>query len=59
MEPVELTGANLKRKYRSPKPRGRFRADYGGNSGKPRHKHTTHANIHGARRKELARKTRS
>jgi hypothetical protein len=30
-EPVDIT--LNKRKYRTPKPRGRFRADYGGNSG--------------------------
>ena len=28
----------LKRKYTDPKPTGRYRADYSGNSGKHRHK---------------------
>ena len=31
MNPVELTGPNLKLKYRAAKPKGRNRADYGGN----------------------------
>lgn len=37
-EPVELCGANLKFKYRGPKPKGRYRSDYNGNQGKHRHK---------------------
>jgi hypothetical protein len=41
----------LKRKYTEPKPRGRFRADYNGNSGAHRTKHTGHPALHGFKRK--------
>jgi hypothetical protein len=34
---IELCGANLKLKYRSPKPKGTNHANYSGNSGKRLH----------------------
>lgn len=43
----------LKRKYLEPKPVGRFRADYNGNSGINRHKHLQLPKIHGVRRKRV------
>lgn len=46
----------LKAKYRSPKPKGKFRADYMGNSGITLHKHVTHPAIHGIKRKRTRRK---
>lgn len=51
--PIDLTGPNLKLKYRSPKPRGRNKADYNGNTGTNRHKHLGHPAIHGIRRKRF------
>lgn len=41
----------LKLKYRTPKPKGKNKADYAGNSGRNRGKHVTHPVIHGIRRK--------
>jgi hypothetical protein len=52
---VEMAGANLKLKYRQSKPKGRNKANYSGNSGKPLHKHTQHPDIHGIKRKLQAR----
>lgn len=43
----------LKRKYREPKPKGKNRADYMGNSGLNRHKHVPRPKIHGIRRKRI------
>jgi len=37
----------LKLKYRTPKPKGKNRADYMGNTGISQHKHTPHPAIHG------------
>lgn len=48
---IDLTGKNLKHKYRTPKPKGRNKADYMGNSGRNRGKHVSHPAIHGIRRK--------
>lgn len=48
--PVEIP---LKAKYRNPGPKGRFRADYMGNTGVHRPKHFGHPAIHGIRRKRL------
>lgn len=42
----------LKAKYREPKPKGKFRADYAGNSGAHRHKGVRVPAIHGIRRKK-------
>lgn len=53
--PVDLTGPNLKFKYRAHKPKGRNKADYNGNSGINRHKHLLRPMIHGIRRKKFAR----
>lgn len=41
----------LREKYRTPKPKGKNRASYMGNSGVNRHKHMPHPAIHGIRRK--------
>ena len=49
----------LKAKYREPKPVGRFRADYSGNSGKGRPKHVGHPAIHGIRRRRRRASLRS
>lgn len=46
----------LKAKYRKPKPRGRFRADYNGNTGVSRRKGMLAPMVPGARRKKLARR---
>ncbi len=48
MPPQEI---KLKAKYTRDKPKGTNRADYGGNSGVNRHKHTPLPKIHGVRRK--------
>lgn len=50
--PVEITP---KAKYLSAKPRGRFKADYNGNSGAHRFKHAPHPAIHGINRKRTTR----
>ena len=46
----------LKAKYRSPKPKGKNRADYMGNSGVNRHKHVKLPAIPGIKRKRVRRK---
>lgn len=47
----------LKAKYRAPKPKGKYRADYNGNTGlSRRHKHVPMPDIPGIKRKKLARK---
>jgi hypothetical protein len=46
----------LKAKYRAGKPKGKYRADYMGNSGLSRHKHVQVPAIHGIRRKRHRRK---
>lgn len=51
--PVDITLA--KEKYRTPKPRGRFKADYNGNSGAHRLKGDKHPAIHGIKRKRHTR----
>lgn len=48
----------LKLKYRNPKPKGRNRADYAGNSGVSRYKHVIRPAIHGVRRKRNRDKVR-
>lgn len=47
----------LKAKYRNEKPKGKYRADYMGNSGISRHKHTRLPAIHGIKRKRVRRKS--
>jgi hypothetical protein len=47
----------LKAKYRDPKPRGKYRADYMGNSGVNLHKHVLLPAVHGIKRKRVRRKT--
>lgn len=46
----------LKAKYRREKPKGKFRADYMGNTGISRFKHVIRRAIHGIRRKRNRRK---
>ena len=46
----------LKAKYRREKPKGKFRADYMGNTGISTHKHTLLPAIHGIKRKKFRRK---
>ena len=46
----------LKAKYRREKPRGRFRADYNGNTGINRHKHVLLPAVPGIKRKKFQRK---
>lgn len=53
-QPVDITLG--KRKYRTRKPRGRFKADYNGNTGAHRFKHVGHPAIHGINRKRHVRK---
>jgi hypothetical protein len=49
---IELTGDNLKLKYRVPKPHGKGMGTRNGNSGKGRGKHIDHPKIHGIMRKK-------
>jgi hypothetical protein len=51
--PVEVP---LKAKYKAEKPRGRFRADYNGNTGINRHKHVLLPAVPGIKRKKFQRK---
>jgi len=46
----------LKAKYKAEKPRGRFRADYNGNTGINRHKHVLLPAVPGIKRKKFQRK---
>lgn len=46
----------LKHKYRTAKPKGKFRADYMGNSGIARHKHLKLPAVPGVKRKRNRRK---
>jgi hypothetical protein len=48
---MDLTGPNLKAKYREPKPKGKNRSDYMGNSGRNRHKHVLAPMVPGVKRK--------
>jgi hypothetical protein len=45
----------LKAKYRDEKPKGNRRADYDGNTGVSRHKHTLPPMVPGIKRKKLSR----
>lgn len=53
LPPVDITLNKLK--YRTPKPRGHFKADYNGNTGAHRYKHAPHPKIHGINRKRHVR----
>jgi len=46
----------LKLKYRSEKPKGRYRADYMGNSGRNRHKHLLLPMVPGIKKKRNRRR---
>jgi hypothetical protein len=46
----------LKFKYRAAKPKGKYRADYMGNSGISRYKHVLLPKVPGVKRKKLRRK---
>ena len=46
----------LKRKYRAGKPKGKYRADYMGNSGFSRYKHVLLPKVPGIKRKKIRRK---
>jgi hypothetical protein len=48
----------LKAKYRAPKPRGKNRADYDGNTGISRYKHTLLPMVPGIKRKKMRRSYR-
>lgn len=48
----------LKRKYREPKPKGKNRADYNGNSGISRHKHVLLPAVPGIKRKRIRSRVR-
>lgn len=52
-QPLEIP---LRKKYWELKPRGKFRADYNGNSGINRHKHVRLPAVHGIKRKRVRRK---
>jgi hypothetical protein len=52
-EPAEIP---LKAKYRERKPRGRYRADYNGNSGRSRHKHQLLPMVPGIKKKRNRRR---
>ena len=47
----------LKLKYRAAKPKGKYRADYMGNTGLNRHKHVLLPAVPGVKRKQFRRKT--
>jgi hypothetical protein len=53
---MELTGPNLKYKYRAHKPRSRYKADYMGNSGKKRAKHVLLPMVPGIKIKTIIRR---
>jgi hypothetical protein len=53
--PRRLGEIPLKAKYRDAKPRGKHHADYDGNTGVSRHKHTLLPMMPGIKRKKLSR----